>query len=140
MQAFVVKVKYITNYQHPKKPAVMLKISKNLLSNTADEGNESQQGTHINQLPTRVVPETLYMSGERLDERLESSHSESPLAFHCSANAQMAPRSYVSYRRTGPFSAQPFQQTRGLSPTSQLFPSGGGRNALTPGGKMPTRS
>ena len=39
MQAFVVKVKYITNYQHPKKPAVMLKISKNLLSNTADEGN-----------------------------------------------------------------------------------------------------
>ena len=63
MQAFVVKVKYITNYQHPKKPAVMLKISKNLLSNTADEGNESQQGTHINQLPTGAVLETLYMSG-----------------------------------------------------------------------------
>jgi hypothetical protein len=63
MQAFVVKTKYIANYQHSKKPVVMLKISKNLLSNTADEGNECEQGTHINQLPKKVVLETLYMSG-----------------------------------------------------------------------------
>jgi hypothetical protein len=41
----------------------MLKISKNLLSNTADEGNECEQGTHINQLPKKVVLETLYISG-----------------------------------------------------------------------------
>ena len=65
MQAFVVEVKYIANYKNPKKPVVMLQVAKNLLSRTADEGNESQQGTHMNQLPTRVVLEPLDMSDSR---------------------------------------------------------------------------
>jgi hypothetical protein len=44
---------------------VMLQVAKNLLSRTADEGNESQQGTHMNQLPTGVVLEPLGMSDSR---------------------------------------------------------------------------
>jgi hypothetical protein len=65
MKAFVVKVKYIANYQHPKEPVVMLQVAKNLLNRTTDEGNESQQGTHMNQLPTRAALDPFGMSDSR---------------------------------------------------------------------------
>jgi hypothetical protein len=65
MQAFVVKVKYIANYQHPKKPVMVFQVAKNLLSRTTDEGNESQQGAHVNKLPTSAVLEPLDMSDSR---------------------------------------------------------------------------
>jgi hypothetical protein len=65
MKAFVVKVKYIANYQHPKEPVVMLKVAKSLLSRTADEGNESQQGTHTNQPLTRAVLDPFGMCDSR---------------------------------------------------------------------------
>ena len=65
MQAFFVKVKYIANYQYPKEPVVMLQVSKNLLNRTTDEANESQQGTHTNQLPTRAVLDPFGMSDSR---------------------------------------------------------------------------
>src|SRR5229473_3082981 len=55
MQAFVVKVKYIANYQHPKKPVVLLQVAKNLLGRATDEVDESRHGTHMNQLPTRAA-------------------------------------------------------------------------------------
>ena len=42
MKAFVVKVKYIENYDEAEKPVVTLQVAKSLLSRTADEGNESQ--------------------------------------------------------------------------------------------------
>jgi hypothetical protein len=62
MKALVVKVKYIANYDETKKPVVMLQVAKNLLGRTADDGNESQQGTHLNRLPMRVAFEPLCMS------------------------------------------------------------------------------
>jgi hypothetical protein len=62
MKALVVKVKYIANYDEAKKPVVMLQVAKNLLRRTANEANESQQGTHLNQLPIRVGFERLCMS------------------------------------------------------------------------------
>ena len=42
MQAFVVQVKYIANYDHRKKPVVMLEVPKNLLNRTSEEGNKNQ--------------------------------------------------------------------------------------------------
>jgi hypothetical protein len=35
---------------------VVLQVAKNLLSRATDEDSESQQGTHMNQLPKRVDP------------------------------------------------------------------------------------
>jgi hypothetical protein len=45
---------------------VMLQVAKSLLGRTADEGQESQQGTYLNHLPMRVAFEQLYMSASFL--------------------------------------------------------------------------
>jgi hypothetical protein len=62
VKAFVVQVKYIADYDEAKKPVMTLHVAKNLLGRTADEGEEPQQGTHFNHLPTRVAFEPLFMS------------------------------------------------------------------------------
>jgi hypothetical protein len=62
MKAFVVKVKYIANYDEAKKPVVTLQVAKNLLGRAADEGKGSQQGTHLNHPATRAAFEPLSMN------------------------------------------------------------------------------
>jgi hypothetical protein len=62
VKAFIVQVKYVANYDEAKKPVVTLQVAKNLLGRTADEGKESQGGTHLNHLPMGVAFELLCMS------------------------------------------------------------------------------
>ena len=66
VKAFVVQVKYIANYEEAKKPVVTLQVAEKLLGRTADEGKQSQRGTHLNHFPTRVAFEPLFISASFL--------------------------------------------------------------------------
>lgn len=59
MEALVVKVKYVADYDEAKKPVVAVQVAENPVGRAADEDNEIPQGTHLNRL--RVVFEPLYM-------------------------------------------------------------------------------
>jgi hypothetical protein len=56
---------------------VTLQVAENLLGRTADEGKESQPGTHLNHLPMRVAFEPLYMSASSSHKIVSSAKTVS---------------------------------------------------------------